>query len=247
MADAPVPLDVSIVSGARPDLLDRTLSSFGSRLLKNFRLGRVVANIDMIFGSRTDCSACVDVILTHFPNADIRIPATSSFGEAVKSNWSRTRGDFVLHLEDDWILNEDVDNGVMKWFAPHDVKQVSFLNKEKNWDIQKKGYERFEMRKQRLFGLQLRKVRFPIFTMAPSIIVGDFARSSALLMNGELDAEKQFARGINPKLEAHVRRHRSIIVAASDGQPLISDIGREWRLHRRIEKSLVGGRPQWTT
>ena len=104
MADASRPLDVSIVSGARPDILDRTLSSFGSRMLKNFRLGRVVANIDMIFGSRTDCSACVDVILAHFPNADIRIPATPSFGEAVKSNWGRTSGDFVLHLEDDWIV-----------------------------------------------------------------------------------------------------------------------------------------------
>jgi hypothetical protein len=236
MADASRPLDVSIVSGARPDLLDRTLSSFGSRLLKNFKLGCVVANIDMIFGSRTECSACVDVVLAHFPNADIRIPATPSFGEAVKSNWGRTSGDFILHLEDDWILNEDVDDGVMKWFALHDVKQVSFLNKEKNWDVRRQGYERFEKRiKARMFGLQLRKVRFPIFTMAPSIIVGDFARSSALLMNGALDAEKQFARGINSKLEAYVRRYRSIIVAASDGQPLISDLGREWRVHRGIE------------
>lgn len=47
-------IDVTLICGRRPTLLGQTLESFSEKLFKNFKINRVVVNIDPFGGDVSD-------------------------------------------------------------------------------------------------------------------------------------------------------------------------------------------------
>lgn len=239
-------LDICLIAGRRPDLLKATLESFQRRLFGNFQIRNFYANIDPIFGTGTDGQAAADVIRSFFPKALITMPEEPGFCAAVQRNWSATSAEFVLHLEDDWLLNVDITPDIVTEFGDPQIAQVAFHSAEKNWDMKRRGKFHYCRRPVRVFGLPLPiKPKFPRFTTSPSFLRGAFARNAAKLFDVRLDPEKQFYSRRNSALERYVAPLRSSIFAIGNGF-VVHDIGREWREQRGIRKSIEQSTSVWT-
>ena len=244
-----VKIDVCIVAARRPDLLERTLSSFFQNLIRNFSINRVIVNIDPLFGDDHDHERCISVLKSYFGDPPlmltVRSPEQPGFCAAVKKNWLATTTDYILHLEDDWLLNRPVHADILHFFQDKRVTQVSFLSKEKYWDTRRKGYIHAWRRRPKIFGIKLPypKTTLPLFTTSPSFLRGSFARKAASLMIERLDPEKQFFTHTNPELQAYVAPYRNRL---HGDDIIVTDIGRTWRAERKIEKAIIDGSSVWT-
>lgn len=239
-------IDVSLVAGRRPQTLEPTLQSFHDRFLRNVRIGRVIVNIDPIFGDEDDHARCTALVRRFFPDAAITAPAEANFCAAVRRNWAATRGSFVLHMEDDWLLRKHVGPEILAAFDNDaQLAQISFNAREKNWDQRRRGAFHVHSRPRRLFGMPLPlRRRMPKFTTSPSLLRGGFARSAAALMDSAYDPEKQFYNDVNMPLQAFVAGHRNLLWGDSDDCHVV-DIGREWRERHGIEKRTTGAQSVW--
>lgn len=238
-------IDLSLVSARRPNLLSTTIASFQESVFSNFKIENVYVNIDPIFGSEADHAAAVSVIRRQFPKAVIFEPLTPGFGAAVKRLWSATTADYVFHLEDDWIAIRNFGEETLRPFEDKRIMQVSFHTADQNWDTKKRGNIHEKRDYFRVFGIKTPFYNsFPKFTTSPSILDGNFARSSASLMIPERDPEKQFYSSVNPALERFVRPFRNYIFSP-EGIPVIKDIGREWRESQGIRKVVTNATSTW--
>ncbi|GGD90041.1 hypothetical protein GCM10011390_06080 [Aureimonas endophytica] len=207
----------------------------------------MIANIDPVFGTSRAGEECAELIRAYDPQAEIFHPNEAGFAAAVARVWAASRAEIVLHLEDDWLLRKPVAPAdILPFFAEKRTAQVSFNHANKNWDIAAKGPFCTIKRSRRLFGLALpMKIRIPNFLTSPSFYRGSVARSAARLLDPRFDPEKQFCRGLNPSLEAHVLRLRNRVVGEI-GDYFIEDLGRAWRETRGIEKHLLDGQSVWS-
>jgi hypothetical protein len=244
LAAAEPRLDITLVSGRRPELLRRTLASFREGLFATFPVAGVYANIDPIFGDAADHAACRAAILATFPDAVISEPATAGFGKAVRTLWAATRSAFVFHLEDDWVLNEPLRPEQVFPLLSGDTKALAPVSKELGWD----GRSTFNVRRHkiRFLGIPVGHRTVNIFGTSPRFLAGDFARACAALMDPDLDPEKQMRPPSNPALRAYMQSFRCRFLPARTHPELISDIGRSWRDERGIDKVVAGGVSTWT-
>lgn len=238
-------LDVTLVSGRRPDLLRRTLASFQDRIFANFSVANFYANIDPIFGDADDHAACRDAIRSLFPDAVITEPAEPSFGRAVKTLWAATRSKVVLHLEDDWVMNEQLRPEDVFPLLSGNVSALMLVAKLDGQGRAKLFNEK--TRKVKFLGVTVRRKSVSTFGTSPRFLSGDFARGCAALMDPDLDPEKQMRKRFNPPLRAYTQGFRCRILQPKGQTELITDIGRAWRDTRNIEKSVAGGVSTWTT
>lgn len=237
-------IDLTLVSGRRPDLLARTLESFEANLFQNFRISQVFVNIDPFGGDQADQRACREIVLRHFPAASITEPKAASFGQAVKALWSQVNADYVFHLEDDWIVLEPITPERVFPLFEENVRAVSLMASDKNWN----GRSLFQIgfRRVRFLGITLRKTPFNIFSTSPGFLDGIFARQSAILMNPNFDPEKQFYSGQNPALSEFAAPYRSRFMFGEEDLNVVRDIGRDWREKHGVEKQIIDGRVFWT-
>lgn len=238
-------IEICVVAGSRPDLLKTTLESFQRRLLSHFSIIGAYVNIDPIFGDEIDKDHTVEVVRSYFPEAYVNTPATANFCTAVKHLWGATKSDLILHLEDDWIVNIDITPDMIENILTNpDVVQISFNNIHKKWDFSDGPFHQ-RLRRTKLFGLKIGPDRIlPYFTTSPSFMRGSFARASAGLLDARFDPEKQFYNETNPGLQKAVKNHRNYILG-KDQPYLVTDIGRDWRDKRHIQKSFVDGASVW--
>src|SRR5438105_4699863 len=118
-------IELSIVAARRPALLARTLESFDQHLFRNFNFSNALINIDPIWGDQTQSDECAARIKKYFPAAMIFTPDTAGFCAAVKRLWTNSKADFLFHLEDDWILTEDITPSILDHFKDPSIAQVS--------------------------------------------------------------------------------------------------------------------------
>lgn len=238
-------IDVCLVTTRRPDLLKATLDSFTARMIGNFEVVDFYANIDPLFGDTDDHRHVVDLIKSYFPFAKITEPSAPNFCAAVRQNWRSTTADHILHLEDDWLLNNVVDQAIFSDFTDPRVMQVAFHSAEKCWDVSRRGKVHYRRKPLKIFGYETPiRIKVPGFTTSPSILKGKFARDVAKLYDVRFDPEKQFYKGLNANLEHYVSGYSSTIFSVNDGF-VITDIGREWRDTHGIRKSITDGVPKW--
>ena len=241
-------LELTIVAARRPALLARTLESFHERLFRHFDFSNALINIDPIWSSQKDGDQCAALVKQKFPNAIVFAPEIAGFSAAIKRVWSNTKADFIFHLEDDWLLNEEITPTILDHFKEPSIGQVSLMSKEKNWDRAQRGDFHYIKRRPALFG----GLKFPVrkkvyaFTTSPSFIRGEIARRWAGLMDEKLDPEKQTYMGVNPPLEKFLQQYRNYIYAGKQADITIVDIGREWRDAQKIEKKIVDSQSVWT-
>jgi hypothetical protein len=243
----PPSIELTIVAARRPSLLARTLESFQQHLFRHFKFSNASINIDPIWGDESEMKECIRVMQQYFPNARAFTPDAPSYCRAVKRLWSKSTADFIFHLEDDWMLMEDVDPSILDRFNDTTLAQVSLMAKEKNWDCARRGDYHYIKRRDKIFGLvpsPIRK-RMPNFTVSPAFTRGEFARHWASLMDESLDPEKQAHSGVNAKLEKYVRPYRNYLYSGKQHYHIAVDTGREWRDARHIQKITIKGTSTW--
>lgn len=236
--------DVLIVSGARPTLLNRTLESFEKNLFRNIRVGNCFINIDPFEGSDEEVEECEKICRGRFEQVFVNTPRAPHFTKAVKWLWSRPNTDWCIHLEDDWLLTRQISVDELLSCMTRRVTQISFMTKEKRWKY-KSSYHFDEMKKT-IFGVYigrgLNKKR-PMFGTSPSILSSNFARECSALMIDDLDPEKQLNK-FNPKLNQYTSKFRNRFLGSINDHVAV-DIGREHRVDKGIEKTLLKGQSIW--
>lgn len=238
-------MDLLLVSGARPILLEKTLKSFSSNVLSNFRLTNIFVNIDRFQGGEREVSQAEEIVLGFFPNAIIRKPEMPSFTSAVSWLWQSVRSPFCFHLEDDWIAETQISEDMVLPYFSTEVRQVSILTREKNWSPQVPFHCKWRRRK--FLGLNFGReylANEPVFTTSPSFLERDFARACGSMMDVSLDPEKQLYDGKNVELRNFTSKFRNRIISDS-GKFLIKDIGRAFREESGLKKEIVDGKSSW--
>jgi hypothetical protein len=245
----PPTIELTIVAARRPSLLARTLDSFHQHLFRHFNFSRALINIDPVWEDQKRSDECVELLNKNFPDPAVFTPESAGFTAAVKRVWSATKADFIFHLEDDWLLNEDITPAILDHFNDPSIAQVSLVSKEKNWDRDRRGDFHYVKRRSILFGPIKSPFpkKVPAFTTSPAFTRGDFARRWASLMDERLDPEKQAYMGVNSPLEKFVKPYRNYLYPGKLNEITIVDTGREWRDARNIQKEIVHGSSVWTT
>jgi hypothetical protein len=237
-------LDITLVSGARPALLQQTLESFQKGMFANFDIKNVYANVDLIMGSQDDLNQCVRLIAQHFPEAQISTPEHPSFGQAVKSLWQATGDNVVFHLEDDWLLNQSIFPKDIFPLFQDDVGMVQpamMLRQDETDDFL------IMTKKTKIFGIPIKYEKVNAYGTSPRFFRPGLAKTFGDLIIAEMDPEKQVFKRKNKALEEAHEPYRCRLVWADGGEPLITDIGRDWRQSRQIKKVNRNGYAHWTS
>lgn len=235
-------IDVTLISGARPDLLNTTLDSFDAKLFPFFEIRNVFANIDPVFGDRRAQKACFDLIRAKFPKAEISTTTKGSFGGAVKRLWQMTSDAHVLHMEDDWELNAKIKAEEVLPLFGDDVGMVQFAIQNQTYYG---GDYLYITQRKRIFGHELWSKKVNAYGTSPRFIRKGLCNVYGQLLKPHLDPEKQVYKNKNKALSKAHQPWRCRLIYAEGGAPLITDIGREWRATRRIEKVDARGGSTW--
>jgi len=240
-----IPIDVTLVSGARTGLLKKTLESFSERLFRHFSLETLYVNIDPFEGGTAEVHACESICRDFFPAVVANKPDTSHFTKAVKWLWKQPVSEWSFHLEDDWVLARDVTYDDFANSLKSRVVQITLMTKEKNWGY-RSAYH-YEPSRFKILGKDLGKglnKKRPIFTTSPSFVKREFAHHCAELMRDDLDPEKQL-NALNPELNQYTARYRNHFIGKRR-EYVARDIGRAHREDVGLKKTVVEGNSVWT-
>ena len=240
------PIDICIVSGSRPLLLDAMLKSFYENLFVNFKIRNVFVNVDLFMGDRDDQDECVNLIKEFFPEAKISTPPAPSFGAAVKRLWLDTGDAPTLHLEDDWTLNQKVTDSVLDHFLDEEDLGMLVFSMDKH----KHGVAPEYLTRRKEISVFGQRVPLPLwrvnaFGTSPRFFRSGLTKCFSRELISDLDPEKQVFRGKNRKLSKLHQKWRSKLLWSDDGSSLISDIGTAYRERRGYKKIQVSGRSVW--
>lgn len=235
--------DLCIVATRRPDLLSRTLSSFGQFIFPKLDIAKVIVNIDPVFGDASDQIVTEEIVKSHFPGAIISTPKSAGFAAAVARVWRETEAEYVLHIEEDWLALKDPGDFAAP-FARHAnlAQSLFYMASHKNTV----GL-RSKFRRRKLLGVPVPWTHRPVphIGTSPGLYHGEFVRNSARLMDPSLDPEKQFSCGRNVALEQYAAQFDTYI-HSPDGGHVIADLGRDWLAQRGIKKEIVCGAVSWS-
>jgi len=220
-------IDITMPAVIRPALLQRTLESLIKNVVDDMSRFRLIINVDPI-GENLKSGKVVKTAQSLFPNVVFNIPKTPSFAKAVKWVWSQTETKYVLHFEDDWIVNRKVDiNDMIKILDKHRdfcslrmYKHATPKNRTSmhtfscRWIYNTEGYYLAKDWKKQ-FGLN------------PVLLRKDFIDEALPLMRDNINPEKQF-RYSQEYMRPIIKKWKYAIYAKPGERPLVSDTGREW-------------------
>lgn len=217
-------IDLTLVSGARPNLLESTIKSFLTSA-NDFNIVNVFVNFDLYKGGWADRLKCQEIVQHHFPFAITRSPERPSFGTAVKWLWSKPVSSWVFHLEDDWLFRAPLKTEFID--VAEDVTQVVLCHKNKKVGM----VDQFHYSKTPRYLMGIRfgsriNWRRPLFSCSPCFIRRDFARVVSSFMDPGLDPEKQLNSGKNVRLLDYTQRFQSRLIRGPDPMGFVVDTGR---------------------
>lgn len=227
-------MDITVTASRRSKVLKKTLESFKENLLKGVDC-RVIVNVDPV-GLDEDPMLCVDICRLFFDNVLYRIQPTPNFSSAFKWVWSQVRSDYVLHLEDDWllvrkvnlqeiidILNAEPDLALLRLpqfcSGPKDMK---------NWNI-------FFPYNGTYFECPHDLKLTVGFCGHPSIIKHEFIQNTYPHIDTNLNPEKQFHRGPKAIMD-EIPKWRYGVFAKPNQPNVIADLGRHWMVEHKLRK-----------
>ena len=236
--------DMTLVCGARPDLLDKTLESFSKKVFCNFNFNKIIANVDPFGGDEQEQEEVGGVLKKYFSNALVLNQEKACFTSAVKRLWSHTSSSIIFHLEDDWEFLEDIHPEDIEGSITSTNKSIVLCHKG-NFFGAKEEF-RFVTKRVKIGPFKIYKKNFPIFSTSPCFLEGDFARTCANHLDTRFDPEKQFYSGVNKNLEGYVGAYTNKNMLGERGPYVIKDIGRLWRAQKGIKKITEDARSQWS-
>ena len=173
-------MDLLIVSGRRPDLLEKTLRSIQNNFDINF--SNVIINIDPWAGNEEDHKLTTDVTLKYHPAAIINEPKEPNFCQAVKFLWTSVKSQYAFHTEDDWIWNQKLTEDFL-------IEGLTNAGMFRFVTEQNKGGNRYGT--------------------SPCVMTKDFAHEAGNALDITLDPEKQYD-GRNKKLVKIAKKHNVV-------------------------------------
>ncbi|MDN5928929.1 MAG: hypothetical protein L0I29_17830 [Hyphomicrobiales bacterium] len=237
-------MDITLVCGRRPELLQQTLDSFGEKIIANFPSGAVYANIDPFCGTEADGDACEELIRSHFHDVEISRPSEASFGAAVKRLWRKPRSGYFLHMEDDWEALLPVFPVDIEGRLSGNVAQVQMSARNRPYLPHRYSYKTSWIN---VFGLKIgKRTHFdrPLFSTSPSFIGRDFARRCGEMMDPDKDPEKQLYTD-GTELAEFTRGYRNHPLVGHGRRAVVRDLGRPWLAQRGVQKRIVEGTSVW--
>ena len=213
----------------RPEILATTLWSFERGLFCQFSKRTLIINLDPV-GVAEDLlpekrQRIFDLASQHFDQIISRASDHPSFSVAVQWIWQQAVNrqdqsrdvEYLLHLEDDWVLNRAVPVAVVD----------TLLSQPKV------GSVRLQRQKQPVTDHRL--------SLNPVFLHIGFIRQALPLFRLDKDPEKQFS--MQPLLSA-LSDWRHLVMPDGQGG-WVSDIGVHWRKSRNLEKVSELGTSRW--
>lgn len=235
-------INVCITACIRPEIIEKTLSSFQRYFWKDMDI-RAIVNIDPV-GVGFNQVTIADVVSKYFMDNTIRTPRIASFPNAFKWTWLQTDTDYVLHLEDDWELLRDVDVDEM----------INILEGESDLALLRlpifhaglehmKNWNKFFPWNGRYYECPEELKMEVGFCGHPSLIKQEFVDRIAPYIDIRINPEKQFHHGPQ-KIMDEVAKWRYGVYAKPGDEPILRDIGRAWMVENGFQKS---GNKAWFT
>lgn len=224
-------LDITMTACNRPEILERTLSSFHENMnLKNVKC-RLVVNVDKV-GTDAPLKETIEICLNYFRDTKFNFPEIPSFPKAFKWAWSQVEAPYVLHLEDDWELLRPISlHEIIELLDKYEdlalLRLPAFIateNTMKNWNkFFPWNGEFFECPKEIVGGLG--------FCGHPSIIKNKFVKHIAQFIDTKRNPEKQI-KGRNGLLKDFLTSFRYGVYGKPNSPPIIRDLGRKWMIEK---------------
>ena len=201
-------LEFTTTACNRPEILYQTYKSYTTKLKGiDFKKSTLYINIDPA-PNNDNIMNVIHVAKYFFGNVVYNIPETPNFAEAVLWCFNQVKGEFFFHLEDDWILREEINiNDMIKILNKGNYLQC-ILNKKSN-------IEPFE----------------PAFI--PSLFRTKVMKFYLSLMNNESNPEAQIKNIYRNNLY-NIRKYVSINFKTNI--ELSHDIGREWLKKKGLKR-----------
>ena len=238
------PIDITMVSVLRPDLIRQTLTSINTNIIKGEKERyRLIINIDPI-GEKTKPMKIVKLASQFFDNITYNIAKSPSFPKAVKWVWKQVEADYVFHIEDDWLINRkiDVDNMInildkypklssLRLYKYKTPKRKKFSTFKCHWIYNEDGF-------------YLAKDWKKIFGLNPILIKKKFIEQALPRMVDHVNPEKQF-RDTQQYMVPIIKNWQYAIYTNPGDSPLVSDIGRKWINQTKFHKPKTGTFLTW--
>lgn len=185
----------------RPELLERTYSSFSSNIKwLDFKKISLFINIDKPQNGMDNLEQRYEDIKSicakYFAKVTVNISNRGNFPEAVKWVFSQVDREYVFNLEDDWELLCDLPSYICDFFYDKQIKQV---------------------------GIRGSKNSQPRFVLSPSIMRADFCKYISNHLNRSKNPEEQ--------VRSLTNRQASDIFAYwpyESEKVMLRDLGRAW-------------------
>jgi hypothetical protein len=209
-------LSFTTTATVRPELLEQTYRSFCSNLTGvNFKDLQLFINVDPVpTSSEADRLKVVAVAQKYFGRVTPNFPAQGNFPAALHWAWTNVVGDWIFHLEDDWILTEKVDIRHLIEMLERSPKAIG---------VKLNAY---------VFGFNLDRI-----CLSPGLIRGDWARQAAQHLRPIKCPEKQLRSSIPKSLVRPMLNYPSYS-SKKDGRIIVRDIGRLWRIKHKLAKDI---------
>ena len=182
----------------RPEILDRTYSSFKNNLLGiDMKKCDLVINVDPL-PMANNREAVLEVARRYFGNVIATYPDKANFTTAINTIWSYPKTSFIFHLEDDWILTQSIKvNNIMDHLDNH-PQLVQCVLRAYKYDYDK-------------------------MALSPSIIKKKLYSQIAGKLDPKLNPEIQLRNTAITKYKLNKNT-----IAVHGESPVVEDIGREW-------------------
>lgn len=110
---------------ARPELIERTYGSFKENMSGiDWGSTTLFVNIEPLPDANA-VNSVIEVCKQFFGRVVTRTPKEANFTKALSWCWNQVNTDYVLHLEDDWVLTSKIEfKDLLKLFVNDKTKQV---------------------------------------------------------------------------------------------------------------------------
>jgi len=212
-------ISFTITACRRPELLNRTLSSFSRGLIDaNLNDFDAYVNIDPLpAGEQSD--EVVEVATQYFRHVQFRTPKIANFCSAVKWVWSQPETEFFFHLEDDWELTKPF----------HLAALVRILNRRRLLPF---------FSRRAAVNLNVYNFSDSRICLSPGLLRGAFGRYAATQLDEQYNPERQLRtdNAMACPTIPHLNLFRGHFYGGKENVQFCRDIGREWRSRRKVSR-----------
>lgn len=243
--------DITCTATLRPELLDRTFSSFTKYLFKErITCARLVINIDMA-GAEPDehekkFLEVMEVISNYpFCKTEIRVGRDPHFPTAYCWCMDEIENKYFFHLEEDWELLFPIDFEVM-WglFEKHGELAHLRLSQFTSEEFRCKNWNKFLVWNGEFFEVPLDEKLVIGWAGHPSLNRLSFIKECLPYINRMANPEKQIKGKIHQCITQSINAHRFGSFHPQNSPNSIVDIGREWMVNNGWIKA---GNKAWFT